>query len=80
MEPSKGGKVPEAARLRVDLSLNMIDTVGLRDPEGIRMERMMAAESPELFDQMLQNTNSNYQPGRGYDWSFYMQSILCHLL
>merc|ERR1719481_1614448 len=27
------------------------------------MERMMAAESPELGDQMLQDTNSNYQPG-----------------
>ena len=63
MEPAKGGKVPEAAHLRVDLSLNMIDTVGLRDPEGIRMERMMAAESPELLENMLQDTNSNYQPG-----------------
>jgi hypothetical protein len=62
VEPSEGGKVPEAAHLRVEL--NMIDTAGLRDPEGIRMERIMAAESPELLDHMLQDTNSNYQPGK----------------
>ena len=61
VEPAKGGKVPEAAHLRVEL--NMIDTAGLRDPEGIRMERMMAAASPELPDHMLQDTNSQYQPG-----------------
>ena len=61
VEPSEGGKVPEAAHLRVEL--NKIDTAGLRDPEGIRMERIMAAESPELLDHMLQDTNSNYQPG-----------------
>ena len=61
VEPSEGGKVPEAAHLRVEL--NMIDTAGLRDPEGIRMEQLMAAESPELLDHMLQDTNSNYQPG-----------------
>ena len=61
VEPSKGGKVPEAAHLR--LELNMIDSVDLWDPEGIRMEQLMAAESPELLDHMLQDTNSNYQPG-----------------
>ena len=68
VEPAKGGKVPEAAHLRAEL--NQIDTVGLRDPEGIRMERMMAAESPELGDQMLQDTNSNYQPGQISDTRF----------
>ena len=61
VEPSEGGKVPEAAHQRVEL--NMIDSVGLWDPEGIRMEQLMAAESPELLDHMLQDTNSNYQPG-----------------
>jgi len=64
VEPSKGGKVPEAAHLRVEL--NMIDSAGLRDPEGIRMEQVMAAESPELLDHMLQDTNSKYNPGIEY--------------
>ena len=41
----------------------MIDSVGLWDPDGIRMELLMAAESPELLDHMLQDTDSNYQPG-----------------
>lgn len=63
VEPAKGGKTPESAQARADLQLNMIDTAGLRDPEGIRMEQMMAAESPELLDHMLQETDSNYQPG-----------------
>jgi hypothetical protein len=27
------------------------------------MEQLMAAESPELLDHMLQDTDSNYQPG-----------------
>ena len=61
MEPAKGGKVPEAARMRAEL--NMIDTLGLRDPEGVRMANLMAAESPELLDNMLQVTNSQLQPG-----------------
>jgi len=63
VEPAKGGKVPEAAQLRAELELDIIDSTGLRDPEGIRMERMMAAESPELADHMLRDTNSQYQPG-----------------
>jgi len=63
VEPAKGGKVPEAAHLRVELKIDMIDSAGLRDPEGIRMEQMMAAESPELLDHMLQDTNSKYNPG-----------------
>ena len=41
----------------------MIDTAGLRDPEGIEMEKMMAAMSPELPDHMLQDTMSKYHPG-----------------
>ena len=61
VEPAKGGKVPEAARMRAEL--NMIDTLGLRDPEGIRMANLMAAESPELLDNMLQVTNNQLQPG-----------------
>jgi len=62
VEPAKGGKVPESAHLRVEL--NMIDTAGLRVPEGIEMERMMAAMSPELPEQMLQDTMSEYHPGK----------------
>lgn len=62
VEPAKGGKVPESAHLRAEL--NMIDTAGLRDPEGIEMERMMAAMSPELPEQMLQDTMSQYHPGK----------------
>ena len=42
----------------------MIDTAGLRVPEGIEMERMMAAMSPELPEQMLQDTMSQYHPGK----------------
>ena len=42
----------------------MIDTMGLRVPEGIEMERMMAAMSPELTDHMLQDTMSQYHPGK----------------
>jgi len=61
VEPAKGGKVPESAHLRAEL--NMIDTAGLRDPEGIEMEKMMAAMSPELPDHMLQDTMSKYHPG-----------------
>ena len=45
----------------------MIDSAGLRDPEGIRMEAMMAEMSPELLDHMsedgLQDTMSKYNPG-----------------
>ena len=66
MEPAKGGKIPEAAHLRVELKIDMIDSTGLRDPEGIRMEQVMAAESPELLDHMLQDTNSKYNPGIEY--------------
>lgn len=62
VEPAKGGKVPESAHLRAEL--NMIDTAGLRVPEGIEMERMMAAMSPELPEQMLQDTMSQYHPGK----------------
>jgi len=61
VEPAKGGKVPESAHLRAEL--NMIDTAGLRVPEGIEMEKMMAAMSPELPDHMLQDTMSQYHPG-----------------
>jgi len=61
VEPAKGGKVPESAHLRAEL--NMIDTAGLRVPEGIEMEKMMAAMSPELPDHMLQDTMSQYNPG-----------------
>ena len=57
----KGGKVPESAHLRAEL--NMIDTAGLRVPEGIEMEKMMAAMSPELPDHMLQDSMSQYHPG-----------------
>ena len=61
VEPAKGGKVPESAHLRAEL--NMIDTAGLRDPEGIEMEQMMAAMSPELPDHMLADHMSQYHPG-----------------
>ena len=61
VEPAKGGKVPESAHLRAEL--NMIDTAGLRVPEGIEMEKMMAAMSPELPDHMLQDSMSQYHPG-----------------
>ena len=65
VEPAKGGKVPESAHLRAEL--NMIDTAGLRVPEGIEMEKMMAAMSPSLPDHMgeaeLQDTMSQYNPG-----------------
>ena len=70
VEPLKGGKVPEAAHLRVEL--NMIDSAGLRDPEGIRMEQLMAAESPELLDHMLQDTNSKYNPGTSLTYYKYI--------
>ena len=63
VEPAKGGKVPESAHLRVELNIDMIDTAGLRSSEGIRMEQLVAAESPVLLDHMLQDTNSKYHPG-----------------
>ena len=53
--------MPESAHLRAEL--NMIDTAGLRDPEGIEMEQMMAAMSPELPDHMLADHMSQYHPG-----------------
>ena len=44
VDPQTGGKVPEAARHR--LRLNMIDHLGLRDPEAVRMAGEMVGAEP----------------------------------
>ena len=44
MDPQTGGKVPEAAHHR--LRLNMIDHLGLRDPEAVRMAGEMVGAEP----------------------------------
>ena len=43
--------------------INLTMSIGLRSSEGIRMEQLVAAESPVLLDHMLQDTNSKYHPG-----------------
>lgn len=57
VEPSKGGKVPEAAHMRVEL--NKLDAAGLESGEGIRMMEELMAQSIVLPD----NTGTNYNPG-----------------
>jgi len=48
VEPSAGGKVPEAAHLRIDL--NKIDAAGLDNADAVRLEQIMAEKAPALLD------------------------------
>jgi len=58
VEPSKGGKVPEAAHMRIEL--NKLDAAGLDSGEGIRMMQHLIDTSPGLPEK----TGSSYNPGR----------------
>jgi len=66
VEPSKGGKVPEAAHMRVEL--NRIDSAGLDNADAVAMEQEMAAAAPELPDhapnEILVDSKNKYNPGR----------------
>lgn len=57
VEPSKGGKVPEAAHMRIEL--NKLDAAGLDSGEGIRMMQHLIDTSPGLPEK----TGSSYNPG-----------------
>jgi len=60
VEPSKGGKVPEAAHMRVEL--NKLDAAGLESGEGIRMMEELLTHSITLPDRSGSNYNPGYSP------------------
>jgi len=59
VEPAKGGKVPEAAHMRIEL--NKLDAAGLEGGEGIRMMKDLVDESPILPERA--SVESDYNPG-----------------
>jgi len=59
VEPAKGGKVPEAAHMRIEL--NKLDAAGLEGGDGIRMMEELVNEAPILPERA--STKSDYNPG-----------------
>jgi len=58
VEPAKGGKVPEAAHMRIEL--NKLDAAGLESGEGVRMMEQLIDASPLLPER---TSSSSYNPG-----------------
>lgn len=64
VEPSKGGKVPEAAHMRIEL--NKLDAAGLESGEGMEMMRQLMASDITLPEK----AGSQYNPGKSRPFSF----------
>jgi len=60
VEPSKGGKVPEAAHMRIEL--NKLDAAGLESGEGVEMMRQLMASDITLPEKAGSQYNPGYSP------------------
>jgi len=60
VEPAKGGKVPEAAHMRIEL--NKLDAAGLESGEGLRMMEELVESAIVLPDKAGSSYNPGYSP------------------